>query len=215
MRSSIGAALRGAALAAGGLLAAACINVDVGPKDKAVSTDRFHVLDSVETPPAPKGSSGRSLAVQSLRGRDRFGKHVLRRESDGTVVALDREHWADEPTSSVTDALREALAASGAFAWVADPTDAVDAELALSGQVLDFSLDAATDGGPAARVRLRLTLADRKSGTVLHSGSFDATEPLPGGTLPSLGPSMAKAVSKCLRDAVQAWTAAGALAPKR
>lgn len=215
MRGTIGPALRAGALAACGLLAAACISVDVGPKDKTVTSDRFHVLDSVETPPAPKQPSGRSLAVQSLRGRDRFGKHVLRREADGTVVVLDREFWADEPTSSVTDALREALAASGAFAWVSDPTDAVDADLALSGQVLEFALDSAKDGGPAARVRLRLTLADRGGGTVLHSGSFDATEPLPGGALPSLGPAMAKAVSKCLRDAVQAWAAAGALAPRR
>jgi len=214
--ATIGTAFRAAAACALGLLAAACITVDVGPRDKGQTpTDRFHVLESVEPPAAPRATSGRSLSVQSLRGRDRFAKHVLRREADGTVVALDHEFWADEPTSAVTDALREALAGSGVFSWVADPTDAVEADLVLSGQVLDFSLDGSQAGASAARVRLRLTLADPKSGNVLHTGAFEAAEPLPGGALPRLGPTMAKAVARCLRDAVQAWDAAGAMTSGR
>lgn len=194
----------GAALA---LALAGCIHVDVGGEEEGAPADRFHVIDAIETPPAPKGARAPSLGVRALRGRDRFGRHVVQREADGTVVALDHEYWADEPTTAVTDALREGLAASGAFDWVTDFTEASDTRFVLGGQVLDFSLDASR-GAPAARARLRLTLSEGGTGRVLHSGAFEATEPLPGGSLPGLGAAMSKALSRCARDALAAWTPA-------
>lgn len=223
-------------------LAAGCINVDVGLGSGTPPTDRFHVIDPVAPPTAPQAKKGPTLAVRTLRTRDRFTRHVVQRDGSGTVVSLDHEYWADEPSAAVSDGLREALSGSGVFSSVADASEGLDTRLVVGGQVLEFCVDgggaptppaaaptppaggakpaspapapAPAASGTSARVRIRLTVADAKSGEVLHSGAFEAAEPLPGGDLSKLGPAMGRALSRCVQDAVTAWTTAGVAAPR-
>ena len=206
--------LRAVALSAALAAAAACITVDVGgKKGETVPGDRFHVLDAADIgarPPAaaapPAANSRRPvIALRSFRARDRFDKHVLRRDDAGRVTPLDHDLWADEPSQAVTDACREALAACGAYSAAVDTADAHAADVILEGTVLEFSVampPAAPEGtGPSkARFRARLTLSDARTGAILVTGSYAGDADLPGPTTDGLGPAMGRAVGQALRS---------------
>lgn len=211
-----GRAVLSMALALAAAALSGCITVDVGGSKSPDVVDRFHVLDAVAPPPAPQSGRGPALVVRTFRGRDRFSRHVVRREPDGTITSYANDFWADEPVHAVTDAVREALAESGAFASVSDSADGHETPLVLGGQVLDFGVDASKPGAPpSARVRLRLAVSAGASGAVLHSGVFDASEPLGGEGLAGLGVAESRAVSRALADALAAWTKAGVLTQGR
>jgi ABC-type uncharacterized transport system auxiliary subunit len=209
-------AVRRVVLAAASLVAAGCIQV--GPDAPAVP-ERFHVVEGVDaggapSEAAPQTAPGPTLAVRGIDAPSRFGRQVLRRRSGGIVVPDPGELWADEPHESVTEAVREALARSGAFASVADASDVRDTALVLSGQLLDFTVDE-SGAKPSARASLRLALVDGPTGAVVRTGAWSASEPLGAGDGgPAIGAAMGRALSRVLRDALADWRRSGALAPR-
>lgn len=195
------------------LAGAGCITVDVLGKKPPPIPDRFHVLDTADlgsglTKTTPEAGA---IAVRVFRARDRFDRNVVQRvggASSALVTPLEYDLWADMPNLAVTDAVREALAASGSFSAAVDPADAVEAKYVLDGTILDFAW---VDAPSAALFRVRLTLSESKTGRVLVTGVYSATEPLPGADTGGLGPAMGRAVGKALRAALDRWTAAGVL----
>lgn len=203
-----------------------CITVGLGGKTD-VPADRVHALDRAEMAPIAWRASVPSfiperppapvvIAVRTFHGLDRFDRHVLQRaapDADGRVRSLEHDFWADEPVHAVTVAVRESLATSGVFAAVVDPSDALDAQFVLDGTVLDFSC---VDKPPAASFRVRLTLSEAKSGRVVASGAYEASEPFAAdgaknAELTGLGPAMGRAAGKALRQAVEEWRTSKAL----
>lgn len=217
-----------------------------GNKDAAIPEERFHALDAADlgasgattgatragsATSASGGTSGPSgpsdasapatlrrpvIAVRSFRARDRFGKHVVRRDDAGRITPLDHEIWADEPSQAVSDAVREALAATGKFAAAVDPSDAHESDYVLSGTLLEFAVvlprgssertDAqqatspgASGGAAKALLRARMTVADSRSGRVRATGAYSGEADLPGATAAGLGPAMSRALGQAIR----------------
>ena len=221
-----------------------CITVDIaGNKDAAIPEERFHALDAADlgasgattgatragaATSASGGTSGPSdapapatlrrpvIAVRSFRARDRFGKHVVRRDDAGRITPLDHEIWADEPSQAVSDAVREALSSTGRFAAAVDPSDAHESDYVLSGTLLEFAVvlprgsseraDAQQTPSPGASgvaakalFRARMTVADSRSGRVRATGAYSGEADLPGPTAAGLGPAMSRALGQAIR----------------
>lgn len=194
------------AVAAAPILAS-CVSVKLGPDKESAEADRFHALDRAEVgalPPAPGALP--VIAVRTFRTRDRFDRHVVRREGPGLVSSMDHDHWADEPDAAVTEAVREALASCGRFAAAVDPSDAHGAQLVLDGVLLDFSWGA---DPPVARFAARLTLSSAVGGDVLSTSVHEADEPVPGPGTAGLGPAMGRAAGRALRAALERWEKSG------
>jgi len=85
----------------------------------------------------------------------------------------------EPPADAATDAVREGLAASRAFASVVAAGDALAVERFLDGYVLGFDLVKSAAGAWSARFAVRLSLSD-KAGKLLHTGVYETTRDLPG-----------------------------------
>src|SRR5262245_32028300 len=131
MRTSILAA----SLAA--LLAAGCVRVGIGG-EAAPALERVHSLGDVTPAKAAGPRTSETLAVMPMRARKRFDERVLREEPDTRVAILETEHWAETPADAATDAVREALARSGAFAAVTTQNSGLASTRTLHGYVLAF-----------------------------------------------------------------------------
>jgi ABC-type uncharacterized transport system auxiliary subunit len=193
-------------LATAALALAGCISVDVGGrKDAPVVEDRFHVLDSGAPSAAPGAADGPMLAVRPFRAAGRLDKHVLRLAGPGRVAPMDHDWWADEPAEAVTEVVRDTLAGTGRFRAVVDPVASLGAAFWLDGVVQEFAVDAPAAGPARARVRVRFTWTDARSGDVRWTSVHDATEDVPGPGTDGLGPAMSGAVAKAARAALQSW----------
>lgn len=190
------------------LSAASCIHVNVGGgDDAAVPADRFHVLElapAAATPAAPAAASRGVLAVRPAVVPDRFGKRVLRRAGPGRVTPLDHDFWADEPATAVTVALREALARTGRWDAVVDPSAALETEEVLDTQVLEFAVEDSEAPAPAggrAVFRARFVWSESRSGRVVRSVVRAGSHPLTGAESGGLGAAMAAAIAAAVSPA--------------
>jgi ABC-type uncharacterized transport system auxiliary subunit len=142
-----------------------------------------------------------------LRGRKRFDERVLREEPDGRVAILESEHWAETPPEAATDALREALARSGAFAAVTTPAAGLASTRALNGYVLAFHVLRQEKGPWRAIFRARLELVDPANGALLSGGVYEGGADLPHDSLDGLGAAMTRAVGDAVTVAISQWRA--------
>jgi ABC-type uncharacterized transport system auxiliary subunit len=193
------------------LATAACIRVGIGG-EAAPSLERVHSLGEVTFSKSAGPKSSETLVVQPLRGRKRFDERVLREEPDGRVAILESEHWAETPPEAATDAIREALARSGAFAAVATPSSGLASTRALNGYVLAFHVLRPEKGSWRAIFRARLELVDPANGALLSGGVYEGAADLPHDSLDGLGAAMTRAVGDAVTVAISQWRAtAGAL----
>lgn len=193
------------------LLATACIRVGVGG-DAAPTLERVHSLGEVTAAKSAGPRSTETLVVHPMRGRKRFDERVLRQEQDGRVAILETEHWAETPPDAATDAIREALARSGAFAGVSTPVSGLASTRALNGYVLSFHVLKPEKGPWRAVFKARLELVDPANGSLLSGGVYEGAADLPGDSLDGLGAAMTRAVGDAVTVALSQWRAtAGAL----
>jgi ABC-type uncharacterized transport system auxiliary subunit len=184
-----------------------CINLGLGAGGKKPDMHR-HTVD-VATGVAQRTRTAPGLAVRPFGARLRYDVRVVRREGAEDFAYLEYERWGDAPADAATDAVREGLAASGAFAFVSSAGDAIAVERFLDGYVLAFDLVKTPTGPWKARFAARLSLSDR-AGKMLASGVYDATRDLPGASPEGLGGAMSAAIGDALNRAVKDWDAVAA-----
>jgi ABC-type uncharacterized transport system auxiliary subunit len=190
---------------------AACVHVGVGG-EAAPTLERVHSLGEVVTSKSAGPRTTETLVVHPMRGRKRFDERVLRQEADQRVAILESEHWAETPQDAATDAIREGLARSGAFAGVSTPQSGLASTRALNGYVLSFHVLRTEKGPWRAVFKARLELVDPANGALLSAGVYEAAADLPGESLEGLGPAMTRAVGDAVTVALSQWRAtAGAL----
>jgi ABC-type uncharacterized transport system auxiliary subunit len=199
------------------LLPAACIHVGIG-NDAGDLVTRRHAIESrplnPETVPEADAPPAPTLSVRPFESGRRYTLRIVARDSTGGIEFLDNERWAEEPRDALTVVAREGLASCGPFQACIPATVNLSAGLTLDGDVLACDLVREATGPSRARIRLRLLLGDYGTGEVLHSGVFEATEALPGAGAEGIGPAMSAATADALRQALDAWTAAGVLGPR-
>jgi ABC-type uncharacterized transport system auxiliary subunit len=193
------------------LLAPACIRVGIGG-EAAPALERVHTLGDAAPAKAAGPRTAETLAVMPMRGRKRFDERVLREEPDGRVAILETEHWAESPPDAATDAVRETLARSGAFAAVTTQTAGLASTRALNGYVLSFHVVRPEKGPWRAVFKARLELVDPTNGALLCGGVYEGAADLPHESLDGLGAAMTRAVGDAVAAALAQWRAtAGAL----
>lgn len=203
------ARLRGVALAVGLVLAAGgCIQIG----GDAVPDARRHALDDADAAAvasdAPAADFDATLGVPLFDARARYGMRVVATDDDdgGTVTLLEFERWVEDPRDGLTDVVREALAESGAFRSVQRADSGLGSDLELRGFIKAYDLVRA-GGGSRARLRLRLTLSDRRTDEVLHTAVFQAERPVPGPDTTGLGRAMTECAGDVASQALAAWAA--------
>ncbi len=187
----------------------ACIHVGIG-NDADDLVTRRHAIEPHQIGPAEGAAP--TLAVRPFESGRRYALRIIARDPDGEIEILDEERWAEAPRDALTVATRESLASCGRFETCIPATVNLVAGLTLDGDVLVCDLVRSADGPSSARLRLRLMLGDYATGTVLHSGVYTASQPLPGKDARGIGPAMSKATADVLRQALHAWSEAGVLA---
>jgi len=200
-------AARLAALAATSLLAASCISLGLG--DGTHPEMHRHSVDAATGVAARPGKTP-GLAVRPFGARARYDVRVMRRDGADELTYLEFERWAEPPADAATDAVREGLAASGAFVVVSAAADALAVDLFLDGYVLGFDLVKTAAGPWKARFAVRLSLSTR-AGTSLHTAVYETTRDLPGASPAGVGPAMSAAVGDAVNRALADWAKAGAL----
>jgi ABC-type uncharacterized transport system auxiliary subunit len=206
-----------ARLAAVVLLVGGCITVGLGSKAETPETHR-HLLDAATgvrhqpaPPPAAAGvAKPLTIAVRAFSGRSRYDLRVVRRDGPDAMTFLEFERWAEPPTDAITDAVREALAATGAFRFVSRASDGAEVDRWLDGYLLACDLVRTPSGPWKARCAVRLTLTERV-GTSLASSVYESTQPLPGAGTDGLGPAMSAAVGEIVTKALADWESAALL----
>lgn len=193
-------------LALAPILLGGCINLGLGG-DAELPEMRRHTLEAATGVTARPGKAP-ATAVRAFGARARYDAHVVRRDAPDDFAYLDFERWGDPPADAVTDAVREALATSGAFEFVSSAGDALRVERYLDGYVLGFDLVRTPSGPWKARFAARLSLSD-KDGRMLHSALYEATRDLPGASPDGLGVAMGAAVGEAVGRALVSWDAAG------
>ena len=183
--------------------------ITIGGRDDAAPPDAFHVVDAGASSSVVRSAAAPLVVeVRAVRAADRFDRHVLRLDAPGRVTPLEHDFWADEPSKSASDAIRESLAESRRFASVVDPGHPSD--VVLDGTLREFGW---APGSPSrAVVRLRLTWSDARTGRVFQSRVHDASEPLPGDGTDGIGPAMARAIERAVSES--AASAAAAFPPR-
>ena len=195
----------GAALAAA--LLGGCITLDVAGNGTKPDLHR-HTLDAVSGVTA-RPRSLPALAVRPFGARSRYDIRIVRREGAEDFSYLEYERWGEVPADTVTDAVREGLASSGAFEFVSASGDALAVDRFLDGYLLGFDLVKTPSGPWKARFAARLSLSDR-DGKMLHTAVYETSRDLPGSTATGLGPAMAAAVGDAVNRALADWTGAPA-----
>jgi ABC-type uncharacterized transport system auxiliary subunit len=190
-------------------LAGGCVNLGDGSHPEI----HRHTVDAATGVAArPGGAPG--IAVRSWGAGARDDVRVVRRDAADDFVYLEFDRWGEPPADAATDAVREGLAASGAFAFVSAAGDALAVERFLDGYVLGFDHVKSASGPWKARFSVRLSLSD-KAGKLLHTAVYETTHDLPGASPVGVGPAMSAAVGDAVNRALADWAAAGALnAPK-
>ena len=187
------------------VLLGGCITLDVAGNGTMPDLRR-HTLDVVAGV-AARPRSLPALAVRPFGARSRYDIRVVRREGAEDFSYLEFERWGEVPADTVTDAVREGLATSGAFAFVSASGDALAVDRFLDGYLLAFDLVKTPKGPWKARFGARLSLSDR-DGKMLHTAVYEATRDLPGDSPTGLGPAMAAAVGDAVNRALADWTGA-------
>jgi ABC-type uncharacterized transport system auxiliary subunit len=193
---------------AAALVLGGCINLGLGNVGGYPNLHR-HTLDTATGVTARPGAAP-ALAVRGFSSRSRYDIRVVRRGDADDFSYLEFERWGELPASAVTDAVREALAASKAFKSVTSAGDALVVERFLDGYVLAFDLVKTPSGPWKARVSLRLVLSDRL-GNLLHTSVYTTEHNLPGSDPVGLGPAMSAAVGDAVNRALADWETAGLL----
>jgi ABC-type uncharacterized transport system auxiliary subunit len=196
------------------LAATACITVGLG-EPRAVPEDRFHALDAALLEPlvrrADEPPPDAVVAVRTFGARRRFDDRVVVRREHATLAYLEFERWTEPPDLAVTDAVREALAASGLVRAAFPAGEGHLAHLVLDGYVLDFEVREPPEGPLVAHARVRLDLGDMVSGELVSSGAYAGTAELPGRTVDGLPQAMGRALGAALGSALASWRAGGVL----
>jgi ABC-type uncharacterized transport system auxiliary subunit len=192
-----------AALSLGG-----CINLGLGNVGGAPELHR-HSLDAATGVVVRRGSAP-ALAVREFGARSRYDLRVVRREGSEGFWYLEFERWGEQPDTAVTDAVREALSASGAFTSVSAAGEALLVERYLDGYLLAFDLVKTPSGPWKAHLGLRLVVSDR-AGKLLHTAVYDSMRDLPGDGPDGLGAAMSAAVGDVVNKALADWASAGLL----
>jgi ABC-type uncharacterized transport system auxiliary subunit len=186
-------------------LVAGCVNLG----DAKHPEMRRHTVDAATGVTAKKGAAP-GLAVRPFGARARYDLRVVRRDGVDAFVYLEFDRWGETPADAATDAVREGLAASGAFAFVSSSGDALAVERFLDGYVLGFDLVKSEKGPWSARFAVRLSLSD-KLGKLLHTAVYESSRELPDASAAGVGPAMSAAVGDVVNRALADWTNAGAL----
>lgn len=197
------------ATALAAILAGGCINLGLGGDPSKLPEMHRHTLEAATGVTARAGKAP-ATAVRAFGARARYDIHVVRRDDADDFAYLDFERWGDPPADAVTDAVREALASSGAFTFVCSAGEALSVERYLDGYVLGFDLVRTPSGPWKARFAARLSLSDR-DGRMLHTAVYEATRDLAGPSPDGLGVAMGAAVGEAVSRALVAWDAAGLL----
>ncbi len=191
------------------ILAGGCINLGLGGDPADLPEMHRHTLDEATGVTARAGKAP-ATSVRAFGARARYDIHVVRRDDADDFAYLDFERWGDPPADAVTDAVREALASSGAFTFVCAAGDALAVERHLDGYLLGFDLVPTKSGPWKARFEARLSLSDL-NGRLLHSAVYETSRDLPGASPAGLGIAMGAAVGEAVSRALVAWDAAGLL----
>jgi ABC-type uncharacterized transport system auxiliary subunit len=147
-----------AALAAVGLLATACVSVEIG-KDTQQQA-QFRIIDASTAPSAAVRSNGRALIVSAQPAAsvdDSFALTYSR--SPNQRAAYQFATWSDRPSNRLAQLLVDRLAARRTFGSVALAGRGVAGDLLLNLRN-DFFHDAAATPG-TARVDVAAELIDR------------------------------------------------------
>lgn len=195
---------RASALAATTLLVGGCFSLLGDAKHPDMHR---HVIDAAAGVVAHAGAAP-GLAVRTFSSRSRYDIRVVRRDGADSFTYLEFDRWGEVPVDAATVAVREGLAASGAFASVSSADDALAVERSLDGYLLGFELVKAPSGPWKARFAVRFSLVER-GGKLLHSAVYDVSHDLPGSSPEGLGPAMSAAIGDAVNRALADWTAAG------
>jgi len=190
-------------------LAAGCLNLGDGTHPEM----HRHTVDAAAGVAARPGSAP-GIAVRPFGARARYDVRVVRRDAADDFVYLEFDRWGEPPADAATDAVREGLAASGAFAFVSAAGDALAVERFVDGYVLGFDLVKSASGPWTARFAVRLSLSD-KAGKLLHTAVYESTSTLPSPSPVGVGPAMSVAVGDAVNRVIADWAAAGALVPSK
>lgn len=197
--------MRAAALTLFFVLLPGCISVDVAGGGSKPDLHRHTIDAAAGVTQRPRTLP--SLAVRPFGARSRYDIRVVRREGADSVAYLEFERWAEPPADAAADAVRESLAASGAFAAVSASVDALRVERSLDGYVLAFELVKTPSGPWRARFAARLSMSDR-DGNLLASAVYEGKADLPGEGPAGLGRAMSAAIGEAVNAALNDWTKA-------
>ncbi len=144
---------------------------------------RQHYAVTVEHPAAVAAPSGAPvLAVQTLQAAPRAGSEgFLYRRSEAEYLTDAYHRWVAPPAPTLTQNLREWLAASGLFAYVTPGVGYAQPGYVLEGSVLSLYGDYRDLQAPQAVLAVELALLqDQPAGMQLRlRRHYQETEPLP------------------------------------
>jgi len=193
-------------VAAAALLAGGCVNLGSAEHPPM----HRHALDAASGVEKHAGAAAAGISVHPFAARARYDVRIVRRDGADDFTYLEFDRWAEPPADAATDSIREGLAASGAFQFVAAATDAIAVDRFLDGYVLAFDLVRTPSGPWKAHLEVRLSVSDR-AGKLLASAVYDASRDLPGASPVGVGPAMSAAVGDVVNRAVADWTKSGAM----
>jgi len=143
---------------------------------------------------APATPTPHTLGVRPLVSARPYTLNMLYAGEDGALLPRADVFWAEEPSATVSRALRDGLAQSGRFADVGDAADLSRPEYTLTGELRKFHEDRGR-AAPVAVVEVRLELRQPRAAQQVWSATLQASAPLAGASAADLARAMEKATA--------------------
>ncbi len=164
-----------------GLLIGGCATAGI---DATSNTAKTYELGSVAAVAPVVGAVAARHDLQLLvnepsASRALDGDRVVVHHQSGEISYLAGASWSDRLPVLVQSRLIQALSASDRFRAISNGRDKVNSELSLSASLQAFQVDL-TPTGSVARVTLQAKLVSERSGNVLASRTFTASQPVVG-----------------------------------
>ncbi len=126
--------------------------------------------------------------------------------SETEVQYLKEANWVEQPSRLFQRLLADTLASRAGVTIVSDRQSDIAAARRLSGQLLEFGLDARDPSRPQVRVRFDATLTGR-AGALHAQRRFETTQPVTAQTPSEVGAALNAAANTLAAD-VASWVSA-------
>ncbi len=186
----------------GALLAALALSACLLPQDKSPPRQDY-LLEVAAFAPAPaRRASGKILLVAVPRAAPGFDSNrIAYRREPPKLDYYNDSGWSDTPAKMLLPILVRAFEATGAFKAVVSPPAPGLTDLRVDVDVIRLQQEFMTQPSQV-RLSARIKVLDMKSGHVLGTQVFEATEPAPSGDAYGAVRATNAAVAKMLGEMV-------------